>query len=966
MMRKLLLPAIALMNRLGYTSKFTLLWLTSLLAIGVVVFNLYASLDKEIRTSRLELEGLKLMAPASRVVQLIQEHRGLSYTFLGSSLDMKERRAANEKGLAYAIAALESQLPAHLARGSDWIAIRAQWERIRDDGLNWSAERNFKLHTSLIDHLLIFKVNIGSEFFLPMDPQTDTSHLIDTSINRLPMALEHMGQLRAQGSRVLAAKYLTDSQKVILNTLLTQINVELKFITANLAKAGQHNPELESLFTQVSTQVVNSTETPLDLVESDIMSSRYFTPPQEFFAMTSNAIDQGYELMYSALLPATAGLIEERIAKAEHALFVSTGIAGALFLVVVYLSVGAYYAIMDSIHALARSASAFAGGDMGERIALGTRDEIGRIGDSFNEMANGFSAMLAARHEDETRLRITIETAMDAVVQMNAEGIITGWNSQAEKIFGWAREEVIGQPLRETIIPLQYREAHAQGLKRFIESGETPLLNARLELPSLHRDGHEFPVELAITPIKIGGKYEFNAFIRDITSKKESEGIIWKQANFDALTGLPNRHMFYDRLALETRKANRSGLPLALLFIDLDRFKEVNDTLGHDMGDLLLVEAATRICDCVRGTDTVARIGGDEFTVILPEIVDTGNIDMLTQNISRELAEPFQLAHELVYLSASIGITLYPNDATEIEELLKNADQAMYVAKNHGRNRHSYFTPELQEAAQARLRMINDLRCALANHQFRVYFQPIVDMASGHIAKAEALIRWQHPTRGLVSPDEFIPLAEETGLIVEIGDWVFREAMHWAKRWRALHYADFQVSVNKSPRQFRSDGELNCTAWPEYLKELGLPGQSLVVEITEGELLDEESRVTAKLLEFRDAGIRISIDDFGTGYSSLSYLKKFDIDYLKIDQSFIRNLAPGSSDMALSEAIVVMAHKLGFEVIAEGVETEEQRALLAAPIGCNYAQGYLYSRPIPPEEFEVLLQESLAQAQEPV
>jgi len=392
---------------------------------------------------------------------------------------------------------------------------------------------------------------------------------------------------------------------------------------------------------------------------------------------------------------------------------------------------------------------------------------------------------------------------------------------------------------------------------------------------------------------------------------------------------------------------------MALMFIDLDHFKEINDTLGHNMGDLLLVEASKRISDCVRATDIVARMGGDEFTVLLAEIEDIGSIERVAQNIIQKLASSFRLRDEVAYVSASIGITLYPDDAATIEGLFKNADQAMYAAKNQGRNRHNYFTPALQEAAQTKLRLINDLRGALAANQFMVYFQPIVELATGNINKAEALIRWKHPERGMVGPAQFIPLAEETGLILEIGDWVFHEAMRWTKRWRTLYDPELQISVNKSPIQFYKDGD-DHAAWLSHLRDMDMPGQGLVIEITEGLLLDSNASINGALLTLRNADIQVSIDDFGTGYSSLSYLKKFDIDYLKIDQSFVRHLEANHNDLALCEAIIVMAHKLGIKVIAEGVETKGQRDLLAAA-GCDYAQGYLYSRPAPAEEFEGLL-----------
>ncbi len=450
-----------------------------------------------------------------------------------------------------------------------------------------------------------------------------------------------------------------------------------------------------------------------------------------------------------------------------------------------------------------------------------------------------------------------------------------------------------------------------------------------------------------------GSVHRYVALFSDITDKKQSEELIWRQANFDTLTGLPNRDMFRDRLNQEMKKSDREASPLALLLIDLDKFKEVNDTLGHAVGDLLLQESALRIRACVRGSDTLARLGGDEFTIVLSGISETGNIEDVAQKIVGKLAEPFRLGSEVAYVSASIGITLYPNDATDIDALMKNADQAMYVAKNKGRNRFSYFTPSLQKEAQNRLHLITDLRGALKNKEFRVHFQPIVELSTGHIHKAEALIRWQHPERGLVYPAEFIPLTEETGLIHEIGDWVFKESVRWAKSWNKHCQDSFQMSVNMSPVQFQKGGNI-CGDWIEYLGGTALTGKNIVVEITEGLLLNAEPEVTYNLLKFFDAGIQVAIDDFGTGYSSLSYLKKFNIDYLKIDRSFVNNLETDPDNMALSEAIIVMAHKLGLKVIAEGVETEAQRNLLAVA-GCDYAQGYLFSKPVPPEEFERLL-----------
>jgi len=475
----------------------------------------------------------------------------------------------------------------------------------------------------------------------------------------------------------------------------------------------------------------------------------------------------------------------------------------------------------------------------------------------------------------------------------------------------------------------------------------------RMAVRMLRPDGGVVWIDASLKAVPSETTPHHLCMIEDITDKKQSEALIWQQANFDTLTQLPNRRMFLDRLQHDVLKSRRDGTRIAILFIDLDHFKEVNDTLGHHQGDILLVDAARRIGACVRESDTVSRLGGDEFTVILPDLSDVDRVEAIAQKIIDSLRQPFQLGQEQAFVSASIGITLYPDDAASIEDLLKHADQAMYAAKGAGRNRFSYFTPALQVAALNRMRLTNDLRGALKGEQLKLYFQPIVHLATGRIHKAEALIRWEHPQRGMVSPLEFIPLAEASGLIVDIGEWVFQESAHWVQRWRTEVHPDFQVSLNQSPLEFQRE-RAGYDAWVQRLQALGVPGQAIVVEITEGLLLDANTLVTDKLLQLRDAGIQVALDDFGTGYSSLSYLKKFDIDYLKIDRTFTRNLAPDSSDMALSDAIIVMAHKLDLSVIAEGVETPEQRELLAAA-GCDYAQGYLFARPLPAVEFDQLL-----------
>jgi diguanylate cyclase (GGDEF)-like protein/PAS domain S-box-containing protein len=575
-----------------------------------------------------------------------------------------------------------------------------------------------------------------------------------------------------------------------------------------------------------------------------------------------------------------------------------------------------------------------------------------RFGDQ--EYNCGFARDISQRKRVEEVLQLS-----SMVLQNSSEGMmVTDENNQIitinpafTNITGYSFDDVKGKNPR-----ILKSDRHDTAFYRAMWGEITTNGQWQGEIWDKRKNGETHAKWLTINTIrdKDGKIHRYVALFSDITEKKKSEELIWRQANFDTLTGLPNRDMFRDRLGQEVKKSIRADRSLALLLVDLDQFKEVNDTLGHSVGDMLLKDAAQRISACVRESDTVARLGGDEFTIVLSEISDSSNVDDVAQKIISKLAEPFQLGSEVVYVSASIGITLYPNDATDIDELFKNADQAMYVAKKKGRNRSSYFTASLQVAAQTKLRLTNDLHGALEANQFRLHFQPIVAMSTGRIHKAEALLRWQHPERGLMGPMEFIPLAEDTGLINEIGDWVFKESARWAKQWCDRFGDDFQVSVNKSPVQFRAEGYQFAVKWFEYLRELGLSGGNTVIEITEGLLLNADTHVTDELLRLRDAGIQVAIDDFGTGYSSLSYLKKFDIDYLKIDRSFVNNLETDANNMALSEAIIVMAHKLGLKVIAEGVETEGQRKLLTNA-GCDYAQGYLFSKAVPPEELERLM-----------
>ncbi|MBU0621466.1 MAG: EAL domain-containing protein [Gammaproteobacteria bacterium] len=562
--------------------------------------------------------------------------------------------------------------------------------------------------------------------------------------------------------------------------------------------------------------------------------------------------------------------------------------------------------------------------------------------------------------EEELLLASTVfQASPDAIVITDADNRIIAVNPAFTRITQYEAHEAIGSDPKMLSSGQQGKEFYRDMWQALQTFG-----NWQGEIVNRRKSGDLYSEWLSINTVRgeTGEVRQRIAIFSDITDKKRSEEIIWRQANFDVLTSLPNRRLFHDRLIQEMKREDREQQSLALMFIDLDHFKEVNDTLGHESGDNLLIQAAKRISGCIRESDTLARLGGDEFTIILPGLADPKRLGVLADTIIHVLAKPFLIGETSAYVSASIGITLYPQDGDNLSELLKHADQAMYVAKSRGRNQYSYFTASMQEAAQTRLQLSNDLRHALDNGQFEIYYQPIVDLSTGLPTKSEALLRWHHPSMGFVSPALFIPLAEEIGLINEIGDWVFRQAALKARQWctsenRVL--SAMQISVNKSPRQFIT-GENNLGLL-DWLRALDIPPSCIVVEITEGLLMDDRIEVQEKLLAFRDAGIQVSLDDFGTGYSAMSYLQRFDIDYLKIDQSFVRNMVSNPGDHAIAEAIIVMAHKLGMKVVAEGMETAEQRDMLVAA-GCDYGQGYLFAKPMPADQFDAYLAQTLTTA----
>lgn len=541
--------------------------------------------------------------------------------------------------------------------------------------------------------------------------------------------------------------------------------------------------------------------------------------------------------------------------------------------------------------------------------------------------------------------QLVIDHTSDAVIITDANTRIIKVNEAFSRISGYHRDEMVGHT------PAKYSSGYHD--KAFYQTmwqriNQTGAWSG--ELWNRKASGEVYPAWITINRIGDAAdpNHRYIGVFSDISNIKQTEKELERMAYYDPLTGLPNRTLFQERLKHEILSTRRHKGRLALLFLDLDRFKHVNDSFGHSVGDELLKVIADRLTAEVRENDTVTRLGGDEFTVIVSELSDIDSATALVERMLKRIQEPIELVGQQLHVGASIGIALYPDDGEDAETLLRHADMAMYQAKDQGRNAFHYFTQKLQDRASSRLLLENQLREAIDKQQFALYYQPKLELHSRRVLGMEALIRWHHPTQGLISPAEFIPVAEETGLIVPLGHWVLEEACRQTQQWHQQGFTHLRVSVNLSARQFAKVDLVDDVR--DVLERTQLSSDALELEITESMVVDASSSANEKLVQLRQLGLEISIDDFGTGYSNLQYLKRFPLTSLKIDRGFVRDLMVDREDAAIIKAIILMARGLGLNVIAEGVETQEQLDFLLEH-RCPMGQGYLFSPPLPADQF---------------
>lgn len=571
----------------------------------------------------------------------------------------------------------------------------------------------------------------------------------------------------------------------------------------------------------------------------------------------------------------------------------------------------------------------------------------------------------AAIEAEDARFSHVIDTAFDAVITADANCMILSWNQQAIEVFGYTEEDVIGLHLFQLILTHKSLLEATESLEPMFKGSTERPTGVRLEVEGRDNNGRKFPLDLAISCSKIGDMFTLSVFARDITERKQWDEKIRMLAYNDSLTKLPNRQAFKEQVSRAIKIAKRHQRVGAVLYLDLDEFKRINDTLGHDIGDMLLINVTNRLEAQLRETDyvgrgmdddtgyrNIARLGGDEFTVLLEDIQKPEVAALVAKRVQDAIARSYNLNGHEVYVTPSIGIAIFPRDGHDVEELLKNADTAMYHAKAVGKNNFQFYSEQMNILATTRLKLEGKLRKALACNEMELYYQPQIDLATGQIVSVEALLRWYEPELGMISPTEFIPIAEETGMIIELGEWVLNEACRQNKEWQDLGYSTIRMAVNLSSMQFiQRDLSMKVA---KALKSSKLNPKYLELEITESVIMRNVNETINTLNDFKEMGIGISVDDFGTGYSSLNYLKRFPLDNLKVDRTFVKDIPENEDDVTITSAIIAMAQSLGLGVVAEGVETESQLRFLEQH-GCEMAQGYLFSKPLPAKKLVEML-----------